>query len=354
MSSENFFDQLLLTGVDISESHLAAECMKHFDHDGDGELSLKEVCGLTEELFVDENGSSYEFPAWRSAEVFYIFDIDSDGRINLEELESMWDKLIVPVLRPRTALIVIDVQNDFIDGSLAIRHCPAGQDGKEVVPVINDLIKTVDFDFVFYTYDWHPEDHVSFIDNVQLRNFHESSKVPQSEAKIFDTVVFEGPPPIEQKLWPIHCVQGSWGSELHSELTIVDKANFIYKGTCSDIDSYSAFWDNQKLSQTNLSQELRDRGVTDVFVSGLATDYCVGYTALHALEHGYRTILVEDACRGVDLKDIEDMKGKLLGGNGAVVIADKVKNMVLGRDRRADLGYRTAMLAACSKSISNE
>ncbi|KAG8199853.1 hypothetical protein JTE90_015848 [Oedothorax gibbosus] len=353
MSGENFFDQILLSGVDISGNHLASECMEHFDRDGDGELSLKELCGLTGELFVDENGSSYEFPVWRSAEVFYIFDTDSDGRINLEELESMWDKFIVPILRPRTALIVIDVQNDFIDGSLAIRNCPAGQDGYDVVPVINDLIKKVNFDFVFYTYDWHPEDHVSFIDNVQLRNFHETSKVPQSEAKIFDTVVFEGPPPIEQKLWPAHCVQGSWGSELHSELTIVENATFIYKGTCSNIDSYSAFWDNQKLSQTNLSQELRDRRVTDVFVSGLATDYCVGYTALHALEHGYRTVLIEDACRGVAVRDIEIMKGKLLSGNGAVVAVDKVKSMVLGRDRRADLGYRTAMLAACSKMSCN-
>ncbi|KFM79542.1 Pyrazinamidase/nicotinamidase, partial [Stegodyphus mimosarum] len=280
------------------------------------------------------------------ADIFYAFDMDRDGKISGDELSVMWPNFILPIIRPTSALIVIDVQNDFIDGSLAIRNCPAGQEGKEVVPVINHLLQTVPFNYIFYTFDWHPEDHVSFIDNIHLRNFHESSLVSKEEAKIFDTVVFEGPPEIEQKLWPRHCVQKSWGSELHSELKIAENAIFIYKGTCSDIDSYSAFWDNQKLSQTNLSEELKTRGVTDVFVSGLATDYCVGYTALHALEHGYRTILIEDACRGVDLKDIKAMQDKLVAEHGVVVTSDEVKDMVLGRDRKPELGYRTAMLAA--------
>ncbi|GIY19741.1 nicotinamidase [Caerostris extrusa] len=93
---------------------------------------------------------------------------------------------------------------------------------------------------------------------------------------------------------------------------------------------------------------MRSRGVTDILVTGLATEYCVGYTAFHALEHGYRTILIEDACRGVDLKDIEATKEKLLERHGVIVASDKVKNMVLGRDRRHDLGYRTAMQAVTS------
>ncbi|GFQ88567.1 nicotinamidase [Trichonephila clavata] len=351
MSSDNFFDQLLDDESDLKDEQVIVDCMQHFDRDGDGTLNLRELCTLTDELFIDENGVAYEFPVRMCAEVFYAFDTDRDGKINMEEFKELWFNVIVPVIKPRTALIAIDVQNDFIDGSLAIRNCPAGQEGYEVVPVINDLLDTVPFNYVFYTYDWHPEDHVSFIDNVHLRNFHESCSVPHDEAKIFDTVIFEGPPPIEQKLWPRHCVQNSWGSELHSELKIADNATFIYKGTCSDIDSYSAFWDNQKLSQTNLAEELRSRGVTDVFVSGLATEYCVGYTALHALEHGYRTILVEDACRGVDVKDIEETKRKLVERHGAIVTSDKVRNMVLGRNRRHDLGYRTAMLAVNSKKF---
>lgn len=344
MSTTNFFNNILDNGASLEDEDLILECMKRFDQDEDDALNLRELGALAEELFVDADGRPYNLSIRMSAEIFYAFDIDRNGKIDFTELERMWKKFILPIIKPKVALIVIDVQNDFIDGSLAIRNCPAGQEGKDVVPVINELLQTVSFDYVFYTFDWHPEDHVSFIDNVLLRDFHESSLVAKEDAKIFDTVVFEGPPPIEQKLWPRHCVQESWGSQLHSELHIAENAIFIYKGTCPDIDSYSAFWDNQKLSQTNLSDEINSRSVTDVFVCGLATDYCVGYTALHALEHGYRTILIEDACRGVECADIEKMKERLLSDHGAVTKSDKVKNMALGRDRRPELGYRTAML----------
>ena len=344
MSTANFFNDLLDSEGSLEDENIIKECLERFDQDGDGDLNLREFSALAEELFVNADGQAYNLSIRMCAEIFYAFDSDHDGKISFEEFEAMWNKFILPVIKPTAALIAIDVQNDFIDGSLAIRNCPAGQEGKDVVPVINNLLETVPFEYVFYTFDWHPEDHVSFIDNVHLRNFHESSLVPQEEAKVFDTVIFEGPPPIEQKLWPRHCVQESWGSELHSELHIAENAIFIYKGTCSDIDSYSAFWDNQKLSQTNLSNELNSRGVTDVFVCGLATDYCVGYTALHALEHGYRTILIEDACRGVDCIDIEKMKEKLISNHGAVTTSENVKNMAFGRDRKPELGYRTAML----------
>lgn len=344
MSTANFFNDLLESEASLDDENLISECLERFDQDEDGALNIRELGALAEELFVDSDGQTYVLPARMCAEIFYTFDTDRNGKIGPKEFEVMWQKFIVPIIKPKTALIVIDVQNDFIDGSLAIRNCPAGQEGKDVVPVINDLLNLVEFDFVFYTFDWHPEDHVSFIDNVHLRNFHEESLVAHEDAQIFDTVIFEGPPPIEQKLWPRHCVQESWGSELHPELNIAENAIFVYKGTCSNIDSYSAFWDNQKLSQTNLSDQLKSRGVTDIFVCGLATDYCVGYTALHALEHGYRTILVEDACRGVDCKDIEKMKDKLIAENGAVVSSEKVKSMAFGRDRRPELGYRTAML----------
>lgn len=345
MSTANFFNDILDSDTSLEDENLIKECLERFDQDGDGDLNLKEFNALAEELFVNADGEPYKLPVRMCAEIFFVFDSDHDGKISLEEFEAMWNKFILPVIKPKAALIAIDVQNDFIDGSLAIRNCPANQDGKDVVPVINNLLETVPFEYVFYTYDWHPEDHVSFIDNVHLRNFHEDSLVAQEDAKVFDTVIFEGPPPIEQKLWPRHCVQETWGSELHSELNIAENAIFIYKGTNSDIDSYSAFWDNQKLSQTNLSEEIDSRGITDVFVCGLATDYCVGSTALHALEHGYRTILIEDACRGVDDIDIEKMKERLISNHGVVTSSENVKNMAFGRDRRPELGYRTAMLS---------
>lgn len=174
-------------------------------------------------------------------------------------------------MRPTNAFLVVDVQNDFISGSLNISNCSAQHNGAEVkypvvtlmkerhvperltdgeylrVPVhllrigitlmrctfllhftlssqvlapINKLLDSVDFDSVFYSLDWHPSDHVSFIDNIKKRALHTTSAVDADNAQVYDTVVFSGPPPMKQKLWPRHCVQDSWGSELHKDLKV--------------------------------------------------------------------------------------------------------------------------------------
>lgn len=353
MSTTNFFDDIVSDGRDIDEECVAGACFEHYDQDGDSVLNMREFVVLAGDLFTDRKGNPYDLPMRMTGEMFYSFDLNRDGKLDFEEFLRLWKLWITPIVRPVSALIVIDVQNDFIDGSLAIRNCPAGQEGGDVVPVINNLLETVPFTHVIYTYDWHPEDHVSFIDNVSLRSFHPNSKLPAEEAKVFDTVIFEGPPEIEQKLWPRHCVQNSWGSQLHSDLDISENAIFIYKGTCSDIDSYSAFWDNEKRSQTNLVNELKERNVTDIFVCGLAYDYCVGYTALHALELGYRTVLIDDACRGVLCEEIENMKSKLVRQHGVVVTSEAVKGMVEGKDRRPELGYRTAMITSMNNEDSD-
>lgn len=122
----------------------------------------------------------------------------------------------------KTVLLVVDVQNDFISGSLALKNCPAGQDGYEVVPVINDIFKqfSQQFDLIVYTLDWHPADHCSFIDNVALYPMDPSSPISPKDAKVFDTVVYSKPVVLKQKLWPSHCVQNSWGSELQKDLKV--------------------------------------------------------------------------------------------------------------------------------------
>ncbi|ODM90999.1 Nicotinamidase, partial [Orchesella cincta] len=138
------------------------------------------------------------------------------------------------IVRPVCCLVVVDVQNDFITGSLAISNCPAKHNGEEVVEPINRLLDTVEFDCVYYTLDWHPDNHVSFYDNLHLRKLHGTSSVKSGEeARLFDTVVFEGPPVMEQKLWPRHCVQNTWGAKIHENIKIVKKVSpFIYtKGT---------------------------------------------------------------------------------------------------------------------------
>ncbi|KAH9642597.1 hypothetical protein HF086_011190 [Spodoptera exigua] len=129
---------------------------------------------------------------------------------------------------------------------------------------------------------------------------------------------------MKQRLWPRHCVQDTWGAELHKDLKIMDGAVKIYKGTNPEVDSYSVFWDNKKLTDTSLGNQLRLRGATDIYICGLAYDVCVGATIADALAIGYRSILIEDASRGVDLADIEKTKATIVNNNGVIVNSDEV------------------------------
>ncbi|XP_061401566.1 nicotinamidase-like, partial [Musca vetustissima] len=250
---------------------------------------------------------------------------------------------ILQIVRPVNAFLIVDVQNDFISGSLDISNCSAQQKGHEILEPTNNLLDTVDFDAVFYSLDWHPSDHVSFIDNVKMRPLDENSPIDADSAQVFDTVIFAGPPPMKQRLWPRHCVQDSWGAELHKDLKVVEHGIKIYKGTNPEVDSYSVFWDNKKLSDTTLNAQLKMKGATDIYVCGLAYDVCVGATAVDALSVGYRTILIDDCCRGTDFHDIEHTKEKVISNHGVIVHSTEVKAMAEGRDRRPELGYKLAM-----------
>ena len=176
-------------------------------------------------------------------------------------------------IEPTDALIVVDVQRDFCaGGALAVK------DGDLVVPVINAL--TPKFRHTFFTRDWHPANHCSFSDA----------------------------PTYQDGSWPVHCVQGSPGAAFHPDLKAPEGARLVDKAANPDKESYSGF------DGTNLPALLRERGVTRVFVCGLATDYCVKATALDGRNCGFEVVLVEDACRGVDIppglaqKAIEEMR----------------------------------------------
>lgn len=188
-------------------------------------------------------------------------------------------------------LILVDLQNDFMPGgALAVKH------GDEVVAVANRLAKV--FDLVVATQDWHPENHGSFI-------------TAHPEAAIGDVVDLAG---IPQVVWPVHCVQETEGAAFHSGLNQTAITKVFPKGMEPSVDSYSGFFDNDHRCETGLADYLKSEGVKRVFVLGLATDYCVKYTALDARELGFATYLVEDGCRGVELepgdikKAIEEMK----------------------------------------------
>jgi len=175
-------------------------------------------------------------------------------------------------------LILVDLQNDFLPGgALAV------PDGDDVIPIANQLQKH--FPLIVATQDWHPPNHGSFATNHPGR-------------KVFEQIELNGLP---QTLWPVHCVQGTSGAELAAELHREKIGRVFPKGTDPSIDSYSGLFDNGHRKSTVLGEWLKAKGVTDVFVCGLATDYCVKFTALDAAEAGFKTHLIEDACRGVNL-----------------------------------------------------
>jgi nicotinamidase/pyrazinamidase len=175
-------------------------------------------------------------------------------------------------------LIVVDVQNCFIaGGTLPVPH------GEEVVPVINRIAPA--FQNVVLTQDWHPVGHASF-----------ASAHPGS--KPFETIRLSYG---QQVLWPDHCVQGTADAALDGELTTFQAELIVRKGFHRDIDSYSAFEEADRKTPTGLAGYLRERRIRRVFVSGLATDFCVAWTALDARKLGFETYIIEDACRGIDL-----------------------------------------------------
>jgi nicotinamidase/pyrazinamidase len=177
------------------------------------------------------------------------------------------------------ALLLIDLQNDFLPGgALAVPN------GHEVIPVANEAQKK--FDLIVATQDWHPPDHGSFAAN------H-----PGKQAG--EVIDLAGLPQI---LWPAHCVQGTPGAEFAPGLDRSRWTAVFTKGTDPAVDSYSGLFDNGRRRSTGLGNFLKGRGITDVYVMGLATDYCVKWTALDAVEFGFQVILIADGCRGVDLR----------------------------------------------------
>ncbi len=177
------------------------------------------------------------------------------------------------------ALIIVDLQNDFLPGgALAV---PGGD---EVIPLANELQRR--FDVVLATQDWHPPNHGSFAVNYPGK-------------KPGDRIMLDG---IEQILWPVHCVQNTRGAELAPSFDTKRIAHVFHKGIDPRIDSYSTFFDNAHRRSTGLADYLKDRAIKDIYLLGLALDYCVKYSALDARQLGLNTHVVLDGCRGIDLQ----------------------------------------------------
>jgi nicotinamidase/pyrazinamidase len=189
------------------------------------------------------------------------------------------------------ALVLVDIQYDFLPGGgLAVPQ------GDEVIEVANRV--QPHFELVVATQDWHPANHASFAANHPGRAIGEVIEVAG----------------LSQILWPVHCVQNTHGAEFPAELDTRRIAHVVQKGTDREIDSYSGFFDNGHRKSTGLGDYLREQGVDDVYLLGLATDYCVKFTALDAAQLGFRVRLIEDGCRGVNrtpgdvAKALEEMR----------------------------------------------
>lgn len=193
------------------------------------------------------------------------------------------------------ALIIVDVQNDFLEnGSLSVPN------GNEIISVINKLQN--EFDLIVATQDWHPENHKSFAVNHEDKN-------------LFETIDLNGLP---QVLWPIHCVQGSFGAKFHKDLKTHKIEAIFRKGMDPEIDSYSGFFDNGKRKNTGLFGYLKDRNVTEIFVCGLAADYCVQFTANDALNLGFNTTIIDNATKPIDPEKWQQIKSEFISGNGKI------------------------------------
>ena len=196
-----------------------------------------------------------------------------------------------------SCLIIVDIQNDFCTGTLAIER------SEELIPLINNIMHK--FDLVVACRDWHPANHKSFA------SMHPGKQVG-------DIIDLAG---TEQVLWPDHCVQGSYGAEFHKELHIANFAKVFQKGTNANVDSYSVFYDVRHKNSTGLSEWLKTQGVQTIFIVGLATDYCVKFSALDAIRDNFEVFVIHDFCRAVNLKkDDEQNAITVMQQKGAKIV----------------------------------
>jgi nicotinamidase/pyrazinamidase len=198
------------------------------------------------------------------------------------------------------ALLIVDVQNDF---------CPGGAlevpNGDQIIPTINKLSQQ--FDIVIQTQDWHPKGHSSFASSHEGKEPFETIEMPYGQ----------------QVLWPDHCVQGSQGANFHPDLKTNPSQLIIRKGFRKDIDSYSAFFENDDETTTGLTGYLRERNIDTLYAVGLATDFCVKWSVVDGIKEGFNVYVVEDAVKGIDIEGSVDQAWNEMLDQGAQKVSSK-------------------------------
>ncbi len=209
------------------------------------------------------------------------------------------------------ALVIVDMQNDFMpSGALGIPRAD------QIIPTINQLSKR--FSLVVASMDWHPKNHVSFA-------------LAHPGKNVGDTVMVGSYP---QVLWPVHCIQDTFGSAITSKLDVENIQAFFHKGTDPLVDSYSTFFDNERKRSTGLENYLREKKVTEIFFVGIATEYCVLYSSFDAIDLGFGVYVVKDACMAINLDANDESKAlHAMAAKGAKIISSSECLQMLGEGK---------------------
>lgn len=304
-----------------SETSLAVKLLdvkedffKKYDKDGNGNIDIKELGFLLKDAFPNVDIKEDEVQ-----QVLEAFDFNKSGTVSFNELYAFLRSYnpAGSTMRRKSALIVIDVQNDFITGTLANQH-----NAEEIVPVINAMRDA--FQLVVISYDWHPQEHCSFVESANAGNVAMKEK-PTEALTPFTSVTLLADSDREehqQMLYPRHAVQNSEGGKCHKDLVLKATDKSVYKGTKPNIDSYSAFYDNCKANDIGLKAILEKEGVTDVYCCGLVLDICVKATALHGAELGFRTVVVENACKPLMMDNVEPTR-EILKKAGVAIMTNE-------------------------------
>ena len=214
--------------------------------------------------------------------------------------------LLQSSVQAKSALIIVDMQNCFINGDDPIIHSLPVEGGEEIVEGINSIQDK--FDLVVATKDWHTADHISFASQHEGKN-------------VYEKVLLDGG--IEQTLWPEHCVQNTPGADFVKGLDVSKIDKTILKGNDSHIDSYSGFFDNARLGKTELDGYLKMNNVTEIYVVGLAADFCVKFTSLDGADLNYKTYFIKDLTKAVFPDQIEQSTYKVLKSRGVKIISSE-------------------------------
>lgn len=210
------------------------------------------------------------------------------------------------------------------------------------------MVDSIPFDLIVYTQDWHPPNHISFIESVDKRPIDPDSK-KKDGWKVGELVpFFIGGRVIREKVWPAHCIRDTKGAQMHPRLRVIDderRVLRIYKSQDPDAEQFSGFFNNQGQGETKLHRELCHRGITDLYLCGLAYDVCVAWTAQDALSLGYKVAVIDDCSRGLDLERIQEFKKQVLDRYGVILQSKEIPDLVAGKRVPWSWAYATAVRA---------